>query len=69
MMGLTGAGVSVTQLAALGVRRVSIGGSLARALYFQIHKAAEEMLQHGTFSYAEQQIPQLELNKIFEDEH
>ncbi len=68
VMGLTGADVSVSQLKQVGVRRISIGGSLARALYFQIRKAAEELLQHGTFSYAEQQIPQSELNKIFEAE-
>lgn len=66
VMGLTGADVSVSQLKVLGVRRVSIGGSLARAMLFQIRKAAEEMLTSGTFLYAENQIPQNDLNTIFE---
>lgn len=68
VMGLSGSDVSVAQLRDLGVRRVSIGGSLARALYFQLRAAAQEMLEHGTFSYAKEQIPQTELNRIFESE-
>lgn len=66
VMGLTGADVSVASMRALGVRRISIGGSLARAIYFQIRQAAVEMLEHGTFSFADRQIPQAELNRIFE---
>ncbi|MFL1407546.1 isocitrate lyase/phosphoenolpyruvate mutase family protein [Marinobacter sp. M1N3S26] len=68
VMGLSGSDVSLAQLRDLGVRRVSIGGSLARALYFQLRAAAQEMLEHGTFSYAKDQIPQTELNRIFESE-
>lgn len=68
VMGLSGSDLSLAQLRDLGVRRVSIGGSLARALYFQLRAAAQEMLEHGTFSYAKEQIPQTELNRIFESE-
>ena len=68
VMGLSGTDVSFPQLAEAGVRRVSIGGSLVRAMYYQIRKAAEEMLQHGTFTYAEAQMPQNELNEIFESD-
>jgi 2-methylisocitrate lyase-like PEP mutase family enzyme len=68
VMGLTGGDLSVTDLTELGVRRVSIGGSLARAMYYQMRKAAEEMFEQGTFSYAKNQIPQGELNDIFEME-
>jgi len=66
VMGLTGSDVTVAELRDAGVRRVSIGGSLARSLYFQIRKAAEEMLERGTFSFARDQVPQSELNRIFE---
>lgn len=66
VMGLSGSDVTFSQLQDAGVRRVSIGGSLARALYFRIREAAEEMLQRGSFSFAEEQIPQSELNRIFE---
>lgn len=68
VMGLTGSEVSFAQLCDLGVRRVSIGGSLARSLYFHLRAAAQEMLEHGTFSYVKEQLPQSELNKIFESE-
>lgn len=68
VMGLTGSDISVAQLKDIGVRRISIGGSLARALYFKMRQAAEEMLQDGTFTYAQNQISQSELNAIFESE-
>lgn len=68
VMGLSGSDVSVAQLKDIGVRRISIGGSLARAIYFKMRQAAEEMLQKGTFSFAEKQISQAELNAMFESE-
>lgn len=66
VMGLTGNGLTVTQLADLGVRRVSIGASLARAVYRLISTAAYEMATHGSFGYADAQVPQSELNRLFE---
>lgn len=66
VMGLSGSEVTLSQLRNAGVRRVSIGGSLARALYYQMRNAAVEMFQYGTFSFADRQIPQYELNRIFE---
>jgi len=68
VMGLSGSDVSFQELADLGVRRVSIGGSLARSVYYRIRQAAQEMFNQGTFSYADKQIPQDELNEIFEQE-
>lgn len=65
-MGLSGSDVSPAELADLGVRRVSIGGSLARSVYYGIRQAAEEMFNNGTFTYANQQIPQDEINEVFE---
>jgi 2-methylisocitrate lyase-like PEP mutase family enzyme len=66
VMGLTGNSLSLSDLKRLGVRRISIGGSLARAVYYQIRQAGQEMFERGTFTYADQQIPQSELNAIFE---
>ena len=66
VMGLTGTQLSVDELADLGVRRVSIGGSLARSLYFQMQRSAKEMFENGTFTYAENQISQGDLNRLFE---
>lgn len=68
VMGLSGSGAALAELAALGVRRVSIGGSLSRALYFHMRNAAVEMFRHGTFSFARDQIQQAELNRLFESE-
>ena len=65
VMGLTGSTLTLSQLADLGVRRVSIGGSLARATYGLIRRAAAEMIGQGTFSYADQQIPDAELSAFF----
>ena len=44
-------GPSIPELAALGVRRVSTGGSLARAAYGAIASAADELLGPGTSTY------------------
>ena len=67
VMGLTGPALSVAQLTELGVRRISIGASLARSVYHLIQSAAREMATLGTFGYAATQVPQGELNRIFED--
>ena len=64
-MGLVGEPISVRQLADLGVRRVSIGGSLARATFGLIRQAAQEIQQQGSFEYAKQQIPDSELCDFF----
>jgi 2-methylisocitrate lyase-like PEP mutase family enzyme len=65
VMGLKGKTFTVTQLEDLGVRRVSIGGSLARATFALIRKAALEIMQQGTFTYANDQIPDAELCAFF----
>lgn len=65
VMGLTGSTFTVSQLGELGVRRVSIGGSLARCTLGLVRRAAQEMLQHGSFSFADQQIPDAELSSFF----
>jgi len=64
VMGLTGTALSLPDLEALGVKRVSIGASLARAIYLQIRRAGEEMIKRGTFTFAEEQIAQKDLNEI-----
>ena len=65
VVGLAGRPMSVNQLEDLGVKRVSIGGSLARATFGIIRRAAEEIRDHGTFSYAEGQVPDAELCRFF----
>jgi 2-methylisocitrate lyase-like PEP mutase family enzyme len=51
IMGMKGVALTHSELQALGVRRISIGGSLARAAYGALEQAGREMLEHGTFAF------------------
>ncbi|MEM8644744.1 MAG: isocitrate lyase/phosphoenolpyruvate mutase family protein [Pseudomonadota bacterium] len=42
---------TVTQLEDMGVKRISTGGSMARACYATLHQAAEKLATEGTFGY------------------
>jgi len=66
VMGLTGGTLSLDDLRALGVRRVTVGGSIARAMYRHLLSVARELAEQGTFSYADDQIPQSDLNRLFQ---
>jgi 2-methylisocitrate lyase-like PEP mutase family enzyme len=65
VMGLKGVLFSVSDLAAMGVRRISVGGSLARAAYGAMLRGAREIIGDGTFSYSEQAVPDGEINVMF----
>jgi 2-methylisocitrate lyase-like PEP mutase family enzyme len=64
VMGLKGAAFSVAELADLGVRRISVGSSLSRAALGAFMRAAMEMKEDGTFSYAVEAIPFAEINRL-----
>lgn len=66
IMGFQGVQLDMATLQALGVRRVSVGGSLARAAYGALIRAGKELLNEGTFSYANAAISGKELNAIFQ---
>lgn len=65
MAGFVGFTLSVADLAALGVRRVSTGASLARAAYGEFLRAARELHDQGTTDYAARAVPGGELNRAF----
>jgi 2-methylisocitrate lyase-like PEP mutase family enzyme len=65
VMGLASSSLTVADLRGLGVRRISVGGSLARACLGLVRRASLAMLEHGRFDYAEQQIPDAELCGFF----
>ncbi|MGY5011655.1 isocitrate lyase/PEP mutase family protein [Streptomyces sp. 900105755] len=65
VIGLTGGALSLADLRGLGVRRVTVGGSIARAMYARLLAAARELAERGTFSYADNQISQTDLNALF----
>jgi 2-methylisocitrate lyase-like PEP mutase family enzyme len=57
VMGLSGPRYSVAELAGAGVKRISVGGSFARAALGALMRAAREVLEEGSFSYAEDAVP------------
>ncbi|EKT4479106.1 MULTISPECIES: isocitrate lyase/PEP mutase family protein [Pseudomonas] len=65
LMGMAGVPLSVNQLQDLGVRRVSVGSSLARAALGAFYRAAQEIRGEGTFGYGEQAMPFAQLNDLF----
>lgn len=65
LMGMSGVPLSVNQLQDLGVRRISVGSSLARAAFGALQRAALEIRERGTFGYGEQALPFSELNDLF----
>jgi methylisocitrate lyase len=56
---------TVAELRVLGVRRISVGGALARAAWTGFLQAATEIAQHGTFSALGRAIPFAEINGRF----
>lgn len=57
--------ITVAQAAALGVRRISVGGALARAAWTGVLQAARELADHGTFSALSAAVPSSEINARF----
>jgi 2-methylisocitrate lyase-like PEP mutase family enzyme len=53
MVGIKGKSFSVPELAAAGVRRISLGGSPYRAALLAVNELAREMREQGTFSYVD----------------
>jgi 2-methylisocitrate lyase-like PEP mutase family enzyme len=58
-------GLSVAQAADLGVRRISVGGSLARTAWAGFMRAAREIAEQGTFTELTSGHPHVDLNKMF----
>ena len=59
-------GLSVAEAADLGVRRISVGGSLARTAWGGFMRAAREIAEKGTFSTLADAVRGLELNGMFD---
>jgi 2-methylisocitrate lyase-like PEP mutase family enzyme len=65
VMGLGSGNVTVSELAALGVKRISLGSSLARAAFGAFLRAAEEVRDQGSFSFSQQAEPFARINALF----
>src|SRR5580704_12193368 len=62
LMGLKGATYSVGELAAAGAKRISVGGSLARVAIGAFVRAAHEMKDNGTFTFAADAISHADIS-------
>jgi methylisocitrate lyase len=58
--------VTVRQLADAGVRRISVGGALARSAWTGFLQAAEEIAERGTFTGLAHAIPFAVIDRSFE---
>jgi methylisocitrate lyase len=57
---------TVEALAALGVRRISVGGTLARTAWAGFMTAAREIAERGTFTALASALPSAEFDAMFE---
>ena len=62
---VTGSHTTVAEVAALGVRRISVGGALARAAWSGLMAAAGEIAEQGTFHRLAAAVPSSEVNGLF----
>jgi 2-methylisocitrate lyase-like PEP mutase family enzyme len=64
LAGMKGFSLSHAELSELGVKRISVGGSLARAALGAFLDAAREMQEHGTFGFADEAVSYRELSEL-----
>jgi 2-methylisocitrate lyase-like PEP mutase family enzyme len=65
IMGLAGVRLSVHDLSSVGVRRISVGSSFARAAIGAFLRAAREVQEHGTFTFADEAATSREVSELF----
>jgi 2-methylisocitrate lyase-like PEP mutase family enzyme len=65
LMGLRGVLLSLADLSAIGVRRVSVGSALTRVALGAFLRAAREMRENGTFTWATDAANPREISAIF----
>jgi 2-methylisocitrate lyase-like PEP mutase family enzyme len=58
-------GLSVEEVAALGVRRISVGGALALAAWTGFIQAAQTLKSKGSFAGLSNLVPYTEINEMF----
>jgi 2-methylisocitrate lyase-like PEP mutase family enzyme len=62
-------GLKVSDLAEMGVRRVSVGSSMARAAWGGFIRAAKEIKEQGSFTAFDDCVPFAELNGFFREDY
>jgi 2-methylisocitrate lyase-like PEP mutase family enzyme len=66
VMGLQGAQLGLAELAEIGVKRISVGSALSRAALGAFLRAAREMREHGTFTFAAEAVSYREISAMFD---
>jgi 2-methylisocitrate lyase-like PEP mutase family enzyme len=61
-------GHTVADVAALGVRRISVGGTLARVAWGAMIRSAKQIMSEGRFDSFADVVPHPELNGFFRDD-
>jgi 2-methylisocitrate lyase-like PEP mutase family enzyme len=64
----TATNFTVSDLAGLGVRRISVGGTLARVVWTAFIRSAREIAEQGRFDSFNGVVPNAELNAFFRDD-
>jgi 2-methylisocitrate lyase-like PEP mutase family enzyme len=65
VMGFADPTLTVDQLSAAGVKRISVGGAMSRLALAAFLRAAREMKDGGSFTYVREMAPIMELRKAF----
>ena len=65
VMGLQGVQLSLAALSQIGVKRVSVGSALSRAALGAFLRAAREMRDHGTFTFADAAVSYRDISAMF----
>lgn len=65
IMGLQGVQLTVSELSEIGVKRISVGSALSRAALGAFLRAAREMKNHGTFTFANDAVNYREIMEMF----
>ena len=60
-------GLRLADLAEIGVRRISVGSSLARVAWSGFMRAAQMIAKEGSFSCFDGLVPFAEINNFFQD--
>jgi 2-methylisocitrate lyase-like PEP mutase family enzyme len=66
IVGLAALKTTVDELSEIGVKRISVGSALSRAALGEFLRAAEEMRDQGTFTFADEAAKYTDLNALFE---
>lgn len=64
IMGVPGLKLSVADLSAVGVKRISVGSSFSRAALGAFLRAAREVKEQGTFTYSEEAVSYKDISAL-----